>query len=121
MQRDRDLIRKILLDFETSYSAKSYEDRLQKEGYTENQIDYHAYLIIQGGLAEGERFYTHDGCRYPRATIANLTWQGHEFTDAVKNESVWNKTREYIMEKGGSVPFTFLSQLVLLFLNKHYS
>jgi nucleoside phosphorylase len=86
MQRDTDLIRKILLDFETSYSAKSYLDRLQEEGYTLEQIYYHAYLIIQDGLAEGERFDIL-GCPYPTAMIFKLTRQGHEFIDSVKVSS----------------------------------
>lgn len=35
----------------------------------------------------------------------SLTWQGHEFLDAVRNDTVWRKTMALVKEKGGSVPF----------------
>ena len=44
-----------------------------------------------------------------------LTWQGHEFLDAVRNDTVWRKTIALIKEKGGSVPFEVVKALAVRF------
>ena len=35
--------------------------------------------------------------------VGRLTWAGHEFLDKIKNDTVWNKTKGVIKEKG--IPF----------------
>ena len=35
--------------------------------------------------------------------VGRLTWDGHEFLDKIKNDTVWNRTTTTIKEKG--VPF----------------
>ena len=40
-----------------------------------------------------------------KALISNLTWQGHEFLDAIKNDSVWQKLKSMAAEKGIAMPF----------------
>ena len=32
--------------------------------------------------------------------VGRLTWEGHEFLDKIKNDTVWNKTLKVIKEKG---------------------
>jgi len=32
--------------------------------------------------------------------IASMTWDGHEFLDSVKNNGIWNKTKEGMLNKG---------------------
>lgn len=109
MKRDMDLIRKILLELESS--SESWAERL--DGYEKQEIYHHAYLLIQAGLAEGNIFSSSPP---PQADLFNLTWQGHEFIDSVRNESVWRKTREYIKEKGGSATFNLITQVASLFI-----
>ncbi|NBK26280.1 MAG: DUF2513 domain-containing protein, partial [Spirochaetia bacterium] len=46
MRRDMDLIRLILLDVEG-------EEKPDLSGYTQEQITYHKYLLIDADLAEG--------------------------------------------------------------------
>ena len=31
--------------------------------------------------------------------VGRLTWEGHEFLDKIKNDTVWNKTLKVIKEK----------------------
>ena len=43
----------------------------------------------------------------------SLTWEGHEFLDAVRHETVWAKTKEVVKSKGGSVSFEVLKELAI--------
>jgi hypothetical protein len=49
-----------------------------------------------------------------------LTWDGHEFLDAIRNDTVWNKTKRVIADKGGSIPFDVLKDLALKFTRTHF-
>jgi hypothetical protein len=61
-------------------------------------------LLIQAGLADGSILPGY-GDVPAGVHINSLTWQGHEFLDAIRNETVWAKTTATIKEKGGSLPF----------------
>jgi hypothetical protein len=43
----------------------------------------------------------------------SLTWQGHEFLDASRNDAVWKKTMDLVREKGGSVSFEVLKTVLI--------
>ena len=45
----------------------------------------------------------------------DLTWDGHEFLDKVRNESVWRKIRDVITSKGGSLAFSVVNQVATRF------
>ena len=45
--------------------------------------------------------------------IRGLIWRGHEFLDSVHNETVWDRCKELINEKDGSVPFDVLQNLLV--------
>jgi hypothetical protein len=63
-------------------------------------------LLVQAGYIEGEE--APDGWH-----ASTLTWQGHEFLDAARDESRWNKAKKIVMEKGGAITFEMLKQLLL--------
>jgi hypothetical protein len=45
----------------------------------------------------------------PHVMVRDLTWDGHEFADALKNEGVWNKIRQsFSAEQLSSRPFAAL-------------
>lgn len=35
----------------------------------------------------------------------NLTWEGNEYLNSIKNKSTWNNIKKLISEKGLSIPF----------------
>lgn len=110
MKRDLDLIRKIVLAIEelpTGYLL----DQLKIEGYTSEQIGYHSYLVVDSGLAEGRNTTTIEDSS-PNWWINNLTSAGHDFADAVRSDTVWNKATELIKDKAGSVTLDILTQLL---------
>lgn len=37
--------------------------------------------------------------------VQRLAWEGHEFLDAVRNDTVWTKTKKVFTEKGVDMSF----------------
>jgi hypothetical protein len=67
----------------------------------DNTVAYHVMLMAEGGLVDAVNA-TSDGELDWRPR--RLTWPGHEFLDAVRNDTVWHRTKQWVIEKGGSVP-----------------
>lgn len=110
MQRDMELIRKILLVIEQSDSG--WAPQLQIEGYSEAQIGYHAYLLIDAGLAHGQDASTLRSDA-PQGLITSLTWEGHEFAEAARDSGRWSRAMGIVAEKGGDVTLDVLKQLLV--------
>lgn len=110
MNRDLELIRKIVLAIEDSPSGWSPD--LKFEGYSNDQIGYHAYLLIDAGLAKGTEVTT-CGSIAPEGFIQNLTWAGHEFAAAARDETRWKTAMGVVQEKGGTVTIGVLIQLLV--------
>jgi len=110
MKRDLDLIRKMLLAIEGAPSG--YAPNLTFAGYTDEQVGYHAYLLIDAGLARGADITTH-GSEGPEAIVQSLTWEGHEFIDAARDDSRWQKAKSIIAEKGGGITLDLLKALLV--------
>ena len=113
MKRDMDLIRKILLVTEAEPQRKIP----YIEGYTSEQIGHHVYLMMQAGLIEGADATTYQDL-YNIAIPDQLTWQGHDFLDACRNESVWNKAKEKLKSIGGDVPLSVVQSLLIEIISK---
>ncbi|MDC6382794.1 DUF2513 domain-containing protein [Pseudomonas graminis] len=66
------------------------------EGYTEEQVHYHARQIIMAGLIDqgGGGSTTGFGFR-------SLTPAGHDFADSVRDEKIWKMTKDGAMKAGG--------------------
>lgn len=99
MKRDMDLIREILLAIESE--DHGFASKIEIPGYTEEQIDYHAYLLGEAGLAK-VCDVTHQGSKSPEAMISCLTWSGHEFLDSARENNRWNQAKEMIKKIGGA-------------------
>jgi len=111
MKRDLDLIRKILLALED----KQNDDWLEfsHPDYSQEEIDYNSNLIYDAGLADGMNMGT---ARHPdQYVLSKLTWQGHEFLDASRDDSIWEKAKSLIKTKVSTVSFqVFLNVLTKL-------
>src|SRR3712207_3904379 len=109
MKRDMDLIRKIVLAVEDAPSGHAPD--LQLDGYTKEQIGYHSYLIVDAGFAAGVDWTSH-GDPGPQWLLTHLTWAGHEFADAARDESRWNSAKTTVKDKAGTVTTGVLTQLL---------
>lgn len=102
MKRDMDLVRQILLTVENHDQGYAPESLLI-DGYTEEQIGYHCYLLVQAGLAEGV-VNTPLEAPSPSAILLNLTWQGHEFAASAQSPTIWSQAKD-VMHKVGDGSF----------------
>jgi hypothetical protein len=109
MKRDLELIRKIVMAIEESHSG--FAPDLSFDGYTQAQIGYHAYLLIDAGYATGSDATTM-GSEGPEAMITSLTWAGHEFADVARDASRWNKALGIVKEKTGTITIELLKVLL---------
>ena len=97
MQRDMDLIRKILFVIEGKYVDTWLPGSdVQIDGYDMKTIAYHCALLHDAGLIyDYKAQYAGDGLYF--FGVGRLTWEGHELLDKIKSDTVWNKTKETII------------------------
>jgi len=100
MKRDMDLIRAMLMILE-SPGADPIFGPLAENGYSEEQIGYHAWLLHDAGLARGWVMEC-DGS-LPSAQLQCLTWAGQEFLAAARKDSVWNKAKQRALDTVGDL------------------
>lgn len=88
MKRDLDLLRTVLLAME----ADDFEPgaTLALDGYTEDVVGYHVYLLADAGLLVGDSA-GHMGTPMPFWMPRHLTFAGHDFLDAARNDEAWRK------------------------------
>jgi hypothetical protein len=106
MKRDMDLIRLQLMRVEGE------EPEPDLAAYSEDQKIYHMALLIEGGLVDG--LIRTDGNGYPSGTVAiRLTWSGHEFLDAARNDTIWHKVSKKFKGEGLSIGFELLKTVLI--------
>src|SRR5215213_8227136 len=106
MKRDMDLARQILFEIEKLPHGLDVIFQPEIEGHSSEEVSYHIMLLTQAGYVEGEE--APDGWH-----ARTLTWQGHEFLEAARDESRWNKAKKILKEKGGAITFDILKQFLL--------
>lgn len=100
MKRDMDLIRAILFKIEESPGG-FVTGPIAIDGYDDETIGYHLHLMVEGHLLHGTNTTAY-GDRTPRAVASWITWDGHNFIDAARSETVWNRTKAAIGKLGGA-------------------
>ena len=100
-----DIIRLLLLQYEGE------EPKPDLSAFDEEKQVYHSALLIEAGLVHGHILEDQEG--QPRTTmVLRLTWAGHKFLDAARNETIWNKAGEKIKKAGGQVTISVLQELL---------
>ncbi len=100
MKRDMDLIRTLLLAIRDMPVDRNIMGGI--EGYTEDQIDEHLYLMEQAGLIELAGKGTQQNYNGLRR-VQRLTWEGHEYYEAFRDEGRWQETKRLMGKTGGFV------------------
>lgn len=103
MKRDMELIRKILFKIEETVD-NSAEYNLKIDGYSMDQVAYHCALLFEGGYVHDYKGQNSGGAIYTFG-VARLTWDGHDFLDKIREDTIWNKTKDTIASKG--LPLAF--------------
>lgn len=104
MKRDMDLIRRIVLALDDHSEAGNPLGGLDEvESAT---FSYHAELLIEAGLAVGSTQKFMDG--HSDAWLWRLTWQGHDFADAVRSDTIWKAALDNVIKPSASWTFGVL-------------
>jgi hypothetical protein len=103
MKRDMELVRKILFEIEETVDNTA-EYNLTIEGYIMEQVAYHCALLFEGGYIHDYEGQYCSGELYAFG-VGRLTWEGHDFLDKIREDTIWNKTKDTIASKG--LPFAF--------------
>lgn len=109
MKRDMNLARRILFALE----KKPLNEILSPEDIqdvSEQEVSYHIMLLAEAGLLK-----TIDGSSASDIYIfaSRLTWEGHEFLDAARDDSRWEKAKKMVTEKGGGLAFDVLKEVLI--------
>ena len=106
-----DLVRDILLRLEEMTAPDQSLRPENVEGYTPYEVGYHIKMMCEANLINCTNAASH---QYPMAYFAkHITWEGHDFLDAIRNESVWKQTKSVIADKGGSMAFEVVKQVAI--------
>lgn len=103
MKRDMHLIRRLVLLFET-VAPGTESDSLEIDVDTD-VIDYHLRLMGEAGLIEISTMRS-------GVVFRRMTWAGHDFADACRDEVLWKRTMRTIADKATSVTFDVLLHLL---------
>ncbi len=111
MERNWETIREILIAAESLEPDKTLTlsdfplDRA-------HEISYHIVILEEAGFIDARISKTL--ARGPtNFDVHRLTWPGHEFLDAIRDESIWNKTKSTIASKGGSMTFELVMSVAV--------
>jgi len=98
MKRDMELIRKIMINIQDGDLSGGVL------GYDDDTVNYHKALLEDKGLIEADVHYSSRGDKPPdipdMVMINRMTWEGHDFIDAIKNEDKWNKIKGFLKQAG---------------------
>lgn len=114
MKRDMDLCRKILLKIEEEFVDVSLY--LEIEGYSAEEIAYHCRIMHEAGLLASFKAQYANNHLYDFA-VGPLTWEGHEFLDRIRDDSIWGKTKNTIIKKGLPMIFEVIKSIAQAFIS----
>jgi hypothetical protein len=96
MKRDMDLIREILLEVEKSPSLEGCHVKIL--GRTSEELYYNAQQAQDAGLIEAK--FAHGSADFH---VVRLTYEGHEFLDAARNDTRWAKAKDIVIKNTGTL------------------
>ncbi|GKU82915.1 DUF2513 domain-containing protein [Niallia sp. NCCP-28] len=116
MKRDMELVRDLLFLIESQDSDHN-ELKIPSEIDREVAV-YHLNIMEQAGFTDNTIQYADNK---PMWIYSSLTWDGHDFLDSIKNDTVWNKIKSGVKSKGlelGQLSFSVLKEYAKLELKK---
>ena len=98
MKQDMDLVRAILLQVEASPTPKVRD--VVVEGYDTATVAHHIEILGDAGYLVPRVVYSSGDPIL--AGVERLTWDGHQFINTVRDDTVWNRTSERIKSTVGT-------------------
>jgi hypothetical protein len=88
---------------ETPADKMPYSSIKNLSGYDATTIYGHIELLIESGFVDGKIIRIHAGI-VGGVMITKITWKGHDFLDAARNDKLWSKAQKVFLKPG--VAFT---------------
>jgi hypothetical protein len=110
VKRNWDTIREILTRLEEINPAEAHLELANFPVNRAAEISYHMELLIEAGLIEGQ-MTKYIEQEIPAFFVSRLTWSGHEFLDAIRSNTVWEKTKKTIVSKGLALTFDLVKSV----------
>jgi Hypothetical protein (DUF2513) len=102
MRRDMDLIRQILIDI--------VDDKFVLDDLDAVAL-YHLEMLIEKNFVLGVAvFQGWDGPSYSHKEDIRLTYNGHEFVETIRPQTVWEKIKSHLREKGVGLTIDSIAQ-----------
>jgi Hypothetical protein (DUF2513) len=111
MKREWELVRLLMLWNETDDEDEKAKFDADIEKYPEPVQLEHIALLIEAGLLEGEAVRDQNG-NTAAAVVVRVTWAGHDFLAAMRNDEVWNRVTRTVKRTAGSVTVDILKELL---------
>lgn len=94
-----ELVRLIMLEIEKNPDPMAWTD-INITGHDDLEISYHIKLLYEKGLVDANDLSNHDGMAWK---AKHLTFDGHEFLDAARSDTVWNRAKERVLSTTGTL------------------
>lgn len=106
MNRDMDIVRRIALattDLEYNRVLTGLDD------IDEITFGVHVIWMSEAGLVQATIQEFQSG-EPPKVRVRRLTWDGCEFADAVRSDTIWRKAKESVLNPATSFTFGLLKE-----------
>lgn len=112
MQLTPDCIRDVLLEFETFHMGVYKVDAFQNclSHYGKEQTLYTLIKLYEGGYINGALMRSRDG-QLITFQIYDITFQGHEFLEKIRSDTVWNQKLKPVFTTIGSMSLEVISSV----------
>jgi hypothetical protein len=110
MKRDMELARQILQRIEECPDPSGQGIDLAFPDHTNGEVSYNVKLLAQARLIDAVDMTNAQGLFW---MPQSLTYEGHEFLDAIRNDKVWGKVKEQAREHGGKLSFEVMKALAI--------
>lgn len=113
MKRDMDLVRRIVLAA-TELSPGDW--LVEIDGVDSAVFAEHVQLMEEAGLVDATiTGYFAGGTS---AAVRRLTWDGQEFADQIRSDTLWQKAKENVIKPSASFSFSLLREWLKSELSK---
>ena len=118
MKRDMDLVRQIMLNIEDRPAGPPVHFRMDE--VEDRVLLGHLEMMIAAGLVTGKITQPH-GARGSMIIVGDLSWEGHEWIETVRDQSVWDETSDTLMANGGAFTFELAKAVATRILRRKLS
>jgi len=122
MKLDLDCVRDILIALEEtivvddsgalspgSYNAKILKAHPRVSGYPAAQIMYTLRIMRDGGLVSFSFTPKGDSLQFGALHTDGITYAGHQYLAAIRDDTLWAKARKKLAEIGGTATTNFVT------------